>query len=48
MRQFPPGFLWGTASAAYQIDGAHDTHRRNASIPSAIPTGSKCRDFVCA
>jgi beta-glucosidase len=32
MRQFPPGFVWGTATAAYQIEGAHDTDGRGASI----------------
>ncbi|HEX5569196.1 MAG TPA: GH1 family beta-glucosidase [Streptomyces sp.] len=31
-RAFPPGFLWGTATAAYQIEGAADTDGRTPSI----------------
>ncbi|MGA7836098.1 MAG: family 1 glycosylhydrolase, partial [Acidimicrobiales bacterium] len=29
---FPPGFLWGTATAAYQIEGAVHEDERGASI----------------
>ncbi|MBN1959939.1 MAG: beta-glucosidase [Deltaproteobacteria bacterium] len=29
---FPDNFLWGTATAAYQIEGAHDIDGRKASI----------------
>jgi len=32
MRQFPDGFLWGTATAAYQIEGAHDADGKAPSI----------------
>ena len=32
MTKFPDGFLWGTATAAYQIEGAHDADGRGASI----------------
>jgi beta-glucosidase len=31
-RQFPPEFLWGTATAAYQIEGAVDEAGRGPSI----------------
>ncbi|MDT0345338.1 GH1 family beta-glucosidase [Streptomyces litchfieldiae] len=31
-RVFPPGFLWGTATAAYQIEGAADVGGRTRSI----------------
>jgi beta-glucosidase len=31
-RVFPPGFLWGTATAAYQIEGAADAAGRTPSI----------------
>ena len=30
--QFPPGFLWGTATAAYQIEGAASEDGRTPSI----------------
>jgi beta-glucosidase len=32
MRRFPDGFLWGTATAAYQIEGAHREGGRGPSI----------------
>ncbi len=30
--QFPTGFLFGTASSAYQVEGAHDAEGRGLSI----------------
>ena len=32
MRQFPPGFIWGCATAAYQIEGAVEEDGRKPSI----------------
>jgi len=29
---FPDGFLWGAATASYQIEGAHDEDGRSPSI----------------
>ncbi len=31
-QSFPPGFLWGAATASYQIEGAHDEDGRTPSI----------------
>ncbi len=53
MRRFPDGFLWGTATAAYQIEGAHDADGRGPSIwdtfshtPGKIETG-EVGDVAC-
>src|SRR5215813_5279411 len=32
IQTFPLGFLWGSATAAYQIEGAHDADGRGESI----------------
>ena len=50
MLQFPPGFLWGTATSAFQVEGAHDVDGRVPSIwdefctvPGAIEGGDDGR-----
>ena len=52
-RRFPQGFLFGTATAAYQIEGAHDADGKGPSIwdtfcrkPGAISTG-ETGDVAC-
>jgi len=52
-RRFPAGFLFGTATAAYQIEGGHDADRKGPSIwdtfcrrPGAISTG-ETGDVAC-
>jgi len=51
--RFPPGFLFGTATAAYQIEGGHDADGKGPSIwdtfcrvPGAISTG-ETGDVAC-
>ena len=52
-QRFPPGFLFGTATAAYQIEGGHDADGKGPSIwdtfsrvPGAISTG-ETGDVAC-
>ncbi|HEV8229013.1 MAG TPA: GH1 family beta-glucosidase [Candidatus Limnocylindria bacterium] len=51
--RFPADFLWGAATAAYQIEGAHDADGKGPSIwdtfshtPGAIATG-ETGDIAC-
>ncbi|MEG1689585.1 MAG: family 1 glycosylhydrolase, partial [Hafnia sp.] len=32
MSQFPKGFLWGAATAAYQVEGGHDADGKGLSV----------------
>jgi len=52
-RRFPPGFLWGAATAAYQVEGAaHEGGRRDsiwdtfARIPGAV-VGAHTGEIAC-
>ncbi len=38
-RTFPDGFLWGGATAANQIEGAHDEGGKGLSIQDVMPKG---------
>ena len=40
---FPPGFLWGGATAANQIEGAYDQGGKGLSIQDVMPHGSRPR-----
>ena len=53
--RFPPGFLWGAATAAYQIEGAWDADGKGPSIwdafsrrPGSIRDGQTGERFVGA
>ena len=39
MARFPDGFLWGGATAANQIEGAHDVGGKGLSIQDVLPRG---------
>ncbi len=36
---FPPGFLWGGATAANQVEGAYDRGGKGLSIQDVLPRG---------
>ena len=36
---FPDGFLWGGATAANQLEGAHDADGKGLSIQDVMPRG---------
>ncbi len=38
MKKFPDGFIWGTATSSYQIEGGHDQGGRGPSIWDAFCT----------
>ncbi|GLZ29291.1 beta-glucosidase [Lentzea sp. NBRC 105346] len=45
--RFPPGFLWGAATAAYQIEGAVSDDGRGPSIWDTFTRGGQSGDPAC-